>query len=85
MKTGEVYKTNNCGEVEILHDFDSSEVEFKFLDTGHITRSSAGNIRKGAIKDPMKPSFLGVGFVGLEDGKPKIMEEKLYQRFFGKI
>lgn len=73
VKVGDVYKTNNCGNLVITKYINANEVHVRFVATGYETKNSAGNIRKGVVKDRLIPSLNGVGVVGEEitwvDGK----------------
>ena len=61
---GEIYTTNQCGELVIVKYVNSNIVHVKFLDTGYETITRARQIRKGAVKDTTLPSVLGKGVVG---------------------
>lgn len=65
MKKGDIYKTNGYGDVEVILVKNSRSVVVKFIDTGTVITNISGNIRKGAIKDPMRPSVYGVGYIGV--------------------
>lgn len=64
MKNGDIYKTNNFGNIKIINYINSRNVLVEFVETGYLTRTCAVNIRKGGIKDVMRPSVYGVGYVG---------------------
>ena len=61
---GEIYTTNQCGELVIVKYVNNNIVHVKFLDTGYETITRARQIRKGAVKDTSLPSVLGKGVVG---------------------
>ncbi len=61
---GKVCKSLNSGDFKIVKHNNATNVEIQFLNTGFVTVSTLGNIRKGLIKDPYSPSVYGVGIVG---------------------
>ena len=61
---GEIYTTNQCGELVIVKYVNNNIVHVKFLDTGYETITRAVHIRKGAVKDTSLPSVFGKGVVG---------------------
>ena len=61
---GEVYKTNNSGDIEVLSYTNSKNVEIKFLKSGNVTTVYSSNIVNGTIKDVYSPTLYGVGIVG---------------------
>lgn len=69
MIIGTEHKTNKFGILKVLKYVKSSVVKVEFIDTGYKTSSSAGNIRRGNVKDKMIPVVYGVGFIG--DGSAK--------------
>lgn len=64
MKAGNVYKTRSNGYLEVLKYTNCTNVKVRFLDTGYIAIATTSRIRSGAIKDKMRPSVFGVGYVG---------------------
>ena len=62
---GKVCKSLNSGDFKIVKHNNATNVEIQFLNTGFVTVSTLGNIRKGLIKDPYSPSVYGVGCCGL--------------------
>lgn len=67
IKIGSKHETNSSGTLTVLDVIDSYDIKVKFDKTGYETTVSAGNIRKGSVKDKNKPVVCGVGFIG--DGK----------------
>lgn len=63
MKRGDIYSTKN-GDIEIKVILSSDEVVIRFVDTDYYTIASKSNICSGKVKDLMKPSVFGVGFIG---------------------
>lgn len=64
MKPGTIHETNGYGEIEIISSTAHKEVKVKFIDTGYICSTRYGNIRKGSVKDKLRPNVYGVGFIG---------------------
>lgn len=60
---GKVYPTKD-GDLIVDKYISSSEVLITFVNTGFSKTTTAGNINKGSVKDPYKPSVFGVGFLG---------------------
>lgn len=63
------FETRNCGVAVVLSIESSKSVEVKFLDTGYKTLARFDSIRNGNIKDKMRRSVHGFGFIG--DGEYK--------------
>lgn len=64
MEAGSLHKTNSSGVIKVIECINSYEIRVVFIDTGNEVIASAGNIRKGSVKDRMRPSVYGVGFIG---------------------
>lgn len=62
---GAIFSTNNFGNIMVLEVKDTWNVTVAFLEHFCIVNVSAGNIRNGGVKNPMKPSVYGVGFIGI--------------------
>ncbi|CAH9014474.1 conserved hypothetical protein [Vibrio phage 501E54-1] len=52
---GDVFESNNYGEVSVVEYVDSGEIWVRFIDSMYLTRVSAGNLIKGLIRDASKP------------------------------
>ena len=63
IRVGGVYWTND-GFVEVLHIQNSYEIQIKFLNPEWITFTGGGELRSGEVKNRMKPSIQGVGYLG---------------------
>ena len=70
---GSIFKTNNCGDLIIIGYINNRDVRVKFINTGYETTARLGDIKRGTVKDKLKPSVYGVGVIGeaiiLDDGK----------------
>lgn len=64
-KEGDLFPTLSCGELEILKINKSDNIQVKFLNTGHVRFTTAQNIAKGLVADPLAPIIGGVGFMGV--------------------
>lgn len=64
MKVGYRFKTNRCGECEVLEYNGCFDVLVLFLDTGTRCVTSTDQIRKGTVKDRFLANFCGVGYLG---------------------
>lgn len=63
MIEGSIHNTSH-GNIVILSYNSSAKIKVRFLSTGFETTSSASMIRVGEIKDKLKPTICGVGFIG---------------------
>lgn len=61
---GDRYKTNHYGEIEIVNYTTCFDVDVMFVSTGHVTKTTAGQVRRGQVRDVTAPSVCGVGFNG---------------------
>lgn len=71
MKRGDIYSTKN-GDLEVRVVLNEDEVVVRFVDTDYFTLATKSNICSGRVKDRMKPSVCGVGYLGA--GKYQITE-----------
>lgn len=87
MLTGVEHNTNQYGKLEIIDYKSAGNVTVRFVDTGYLTTASSWNIRNGQVKDKIKPSAYGVGYLG--DGQYKASENgkdtKVYSRWIGML
>ncbi len=63
MKVGQTYVSNSGDKVEVVEYIDCDNVFIRFPD-GYVGKASAGNIRKGEIRNPYTKVVCGVGFMG---------------------
>lgn len=71
MKAGDIFPTNECGDIEVTAYSGWRNVEVVFLDTGYTTSFRSDHIKTGGCKDPLSPSVYGVGFIGVGNHKSK--------------
>lgn len=69
MKMGDIYKTKNSGDLVVLAYSSHCNVDIEFIDTGFKATVTADNIRRGLVKDKMRPIKYGLGFIGCGDHK----------------
>lgn len=67
-----IYDSNNFGKFRVVKYSDCRNIEIEFIDTGYRLNAKAENIRSGCIKDKLKPTVYGVGFVGVGRHAPSI-------------
>lgn len=85
MEVGRIYKTSNCGDVKVIAYHSCNDVDVEFVNTGTKLNVRAFTLASGSIKDPMSPSVLGVGYLGIgthkasENRKPT----KVYKTWVG--
>ena len=64
MIPGTRHNIKNDGVLEIKSYISSTEVEVTFIATGYTLTATAGNIRRGLVKDRTHPRVFGVGYIG---------------------
>ena len=63
---GDIYKTNNYGECQIIELTSTTHCRVKFLQTGYEKIVERGELKRGRVRDPFYPIYYGVGFTGSE-------------------
>lgn len=76
VKIGDIFPTNNCGEVEVLQYTSAVKCDVKFINTGSIVNVFASNLRKGTVRDPLHRWRHGVGYLGVGPHKTLIVLDK---------
>ena len=64
IKVGEIYPSNNCGDMEVIEYVNTRKVLVRFIQTGFERYTYAHCIRIGGVKDPCSHSIYGVGYLG---------------------
>lgn len=64
MRVGSIHKTKEFGFIQVVEYVNAFKVLVRFPDTGYELWALAGNVRKGELKDKLKPIVYGVGFMG---------------------
>lgn len=59
-----IFKTNMCGDCIVVEYRGANDITVQFKDTGFEAITALHNLKKGEVKDRLKPSFYGVGVVG---------------------
>lgn len=70
---GDIYPTNNYGNIKILKYVGNSKYKIKFIDTNNISIKSKSSIKKGAIRDNKKINIVGNEYKN-KYGKYKVIE-----------
>lgn len=74
---GNVYKSNNCGEFEVLEIINQFNIKIKFIKTGYETFRRSSVIKRGFVKDPLFRSIRSIGFIGVVSLNVVNMENRL--------
>lgn len=65
IKIGDIIETKRGGYATIISYTNFKNVTVKFNDIyGYVTTTSATSVRKGTIRNPYYPNFMGEGFIG---------------------
>lgn len=73
---GEVWPTKD-GDICVLEYYSATDILVEFVDTGYQCRTRAGEIKRGAgIKDRLRPSVYGVGYIGVGEFKANSRRHK---------
>jgi len=64
MNAGDIYETNNFGDLEIVSYNGCFDVLVRFVNTGTECVTSSDQIRLGKVKDRFAPIICGVGYIG---------------------
>ena len=59
------YSSNSYGDFIVISYVNCSNVGIEFIDTGHRANVDSANIKRGSIKDPLRPSVYCVGYFGV--------------------
>lgn len=86
IKVGDTYSVND-GNIEVLRIERWDKITIRFLDTQYIRLTTSSEINRGEVKDRMKPSVYGIGYLGdtptKVDGKHTI-EYLTWQKMLGR-
>lgn len=72
LDTSKIYTANNFGDFKVVEYINATNIVVEFTNTGYKTKTTAGNIKSGKVKDKLCPSVFGVGFVGDGEHAPYI-------------
>ena len=76
---GEIFKTNNYGNLIVMPYTNTRNVNVKFIQTGYETVAVMRDIMRGCVKDKLLPSVYGVGVIGDEIVNIKSVAPKEYK------
>lgn len=65
MRNGMIFQTKESGEIKVIDYANSKSVLVRFINTGFEIRSTWSNVKAGKVKDKLKSSVCGVGFIGV--------------------
>lgn len=88
-ESGMLFDTANNGKLKILEYRSWDNVLVEFEETGYVTETRSWLIKTGVVRDNLKPSVYGFGFIGDGDYKVKVggkltVEYKLWQSMLGR-
>jgi hypothetical protein len=72
ISVGQIFSSRNDGDFEVIEYNKKYDVTVRFLSTGYVVHKTSSEIYRGCVKDKMKPSLYGVGFIGVGDFKYSI-------------
>lgn len=61
---GKSFKSNNCGNFEVILYKSAREVKIRFKKTGYETWTRSSLVDTGEVRDTFSPSLYNVGFIG---------------------
>ena len=61
---GQTFLSNHSGYFIIIEYNNKKDVTVRFINTGYITKTQLGSIRRGEVLDPYAPRVYGVGITG---------------------
>ena len=61
---GEVFESQNCGSFTVLEYFSANRITVRFTETGATRTCDSKAVLSGGVKDLLKPTVYGVGFIG---------------------
>ena len=87
MIIGDIYCTVKSGDLEIIGKLKNRKVKVRFVDTGLELYAGYANILSGKVKDKLKPSVFGVGFIGAGNysARDNSGSTRVYQTWHGII
>lgn len=86
MLAGEIYKTDNWGDVEIIEYVDYKNVKIRFLDSGNISVKRSREIKHGNIRDQEAMDSGVKAFSSHSKGQGALSVGEIYEsNFFGSV
>ncbi len=80
MRAGAIYSTKGYGLLVVVDYLGAKHVIVRFRETGFQTVTRADHVRSGSVRDPLYPSVIGIGFVGV--GKYTVRFKGKYTKAF---
>lgn len=80
MIPGAIHETRFNGRLVVVKYEGAFNVSVRFIETGYETSVRAGCIRRGDVKDPLRPVVFGIGFIGV--GKHKASESGKHTKMY---
>jgi len=71
MEVGDIYKTNNYGELIITEIINCKNIYVEFIQTKFKAKFTKVNIEKGEVRDLLYPKVYGVGYIGVGSYRSK--------------
>lgn len=62
IKVGDIFEQRSYGKCIVIEYNSCDNVVVEFINTGYLATATAGSLRKGLVKDYLKPTVYGVGF-----------------------
>lgn len=74
-----VYTSNGNGDFVVANYINYRNIEIEFVDTGYRTIVQGANLIRGTVKDYIRPSICGVGFIGVGPNKAVVKNKATKQ------
>ena len=84
MHVGDLYDTK-FGTLEVVEYTNKSKVRVRFIETGYEKFARYDHILNGSVKDNLRPSVFGVGFIGDEVTRTKEGRPLSYKYWVGML
>jgi len=62
---GTLHVSNNSGTFKVIEYIDYRHIKVRFISTGYEQVTTFYQIKTGAVKDKLKPTLLGIGYLGV--------------------
>lgn len=67
---GKEFETSSCGKCFIVDYSDCKNLLVKFIDYPCVVKCALGDLKKGNVKNPLKPSVFNKGYLGVGKYRP---------------
>lgn len=75
IKVGDIFGSNECGDMQVIEYNGWTDVVVKFLNTGYVSSFNSYHVKKGGCSDKTRRSVCGVGFTGVGRHKTSIKKK----------